>query len=618
MVTAILRIQKKEYYTKFFTDHKSDVKATWKGIRSLINVSKKNNLNLHKLIENKQEISEPSKIASTLNKFYISIGQKIESKIPNIGQPYQDYLGEMSGTSLTLNECTFDEISQYISKLDVSKSSGPFSIPTKILKMFSKYFVYPLTTIINKSMREGIFPTLLKFANVCPIFKKGEKTKCSNYRPISLLSNVSKLFEWALYKRIEDFLNINNTIYDLQFGFRKKYSTTHALLSMTEVIRKQLNGGSYSCGVFVDLQKAFDTVNHDILLSKLDHYGIRQNANLWIKSYLCNRKQSVKVNGCISECEEITCGVPQGSILGPLLFIIYINDMHRAVKQSIVHHFADDTNLIFSGKSPNEIRITLNKELQHLYEWLCANRLSLNAQKTEFIIFRPARKKLPFRITLKIQNTKLFESTKIKYLGIILDQRLAWSHHINELAKKLNRTLGLVYKIRENCTRDVLRSLYFSLFHSHLTYGIPVWGKCAKFLLERIRLIHKKVLRAISFSDFRAPTTPILKNLEILDIDDLIKQQIASLMWEYDHNIMPPALSKLFTARNTIHAHNLRNARNDELYTAQRYKNAYGLNSFCHNGALIFNEIKNYPFYNTCISKATFNKKMKDHILENY
>ena len=176
----------------------------------------------------------------------------------------------------------------------------------------------------------------------------------------------------------------------------------------------------YTCGVFIDLEKAFDKVNHQILLSKLYHYGIRGIANKWLSSYLSGRSQSVKRNGITSSKMNVSCGVPQGSILGPLLFLVYVNDMNLAVKSSVIHHFADDTNLLYSDKSLKKIKTSVEKDLANLYDWLCANRLSLNAGKTEFIIFRPSRKKIDLRITLKLHHTKLFESSKIKYLDLYL------------------------------------------------------------------------------------------------------------------------------------------------------------------------------------------------------
>ena len=353
-----------------------------------------------------------------------------------------------------------------------------------------------------------------------------------------------------MYNRIELFFTEFDTIYNLQFGFRKKYSTEHALLSITEEIRKNLDKGLFSCGVFVDLEKAFDTVNHKILLAKLQHYGIRDNSLNWLRSYLNQRTQFVNLSGIKSNHDEIRCGVPQGSVLGPLLFIIYVNDMHKAVKYSIIHHFADDTNLLFSSKKHKEITKKLNRDLQLLFDWLCANRLSLNVSKTEFIVFRPVRRPLNNRIILKLNGNNVFESTKIKYLGVLMDSRLSWKHHINELSKKLNRSIGMIFKIRDVCTKNVLISLYHSLFQSHLSYALAVWGSCSTSLLNKLHILQKKVVRAISFSD-------IFKNLGILKIQDMFTYKTISLMWDYDHNLLPNSLAALFVRRNKIHNKNL-------------------------------------------------------------
>ncbi len=407
-------------------------------------------------------------------------------------------------------------------------------------------------------------------------------------------------------------------IYKLQFGFRKAHSTEHALLSIIEEIRKNLSNGIFSCGVFVDLEKAFDTVNHKILLSKLEHYGIRDNSLTWIRSYLSNRKQSVKLDGVHSKNENISCGVPQGSILGPLLFIIYINDMHCAVKSSKIHHFADDTNLLFSSKNPSEITKTLNTDLQLLFEWLCANRLSLNVSKTEFIIFRPPKKTLNERIVLKLNGTKLYESTKIKYLGLIMDPKLRWNHHINELNKKLNRAVGLIYKIRSDCNQNVLLSLYCTLFHSHLTYGLSVWGKSNDGYLSKLYLLQKKILRAITFSDYNAHTAPIFKNLNVLKMQDLFNYKTLSLMWDFDHDKLPRSLAMLFTRREEIHDRNLRDKNKNKIYTAHLFKNKHGYDSFAHHGAKLLNKVKDIPFYDYSLSKSTCLHKYKNHILEMY
>ena len=210
----------------------------------------------------------------------------------------------------------------------------------------------------------SVFSSLLKTSKLSPVFKKDSKLDYSNYRPISLLSNIEKKLEKLMYKRLYTFLN-NNNIYNLQFGFRQQYSTSHVLINITEIIRKALDDGNIGCGVFVDLQKAFDTVDHQILLAKLNHYGIRGVSNDWFKSYLSNRNQYVSINGYESGLAALNCGVPQGSVLGPLLFLLYVNDLNQAIKFCKVHHFTDDTNLLCLSNSIKKLNKLVNADLKY-------------------------------------------------------------------------------------------------------------------------------------------------------------------------------------------------------------------------------------------------------------
>ena len=305
---------------------------------------------------------------------------------------FSDFLKNRSNISFFVSPTDKEEIENVISSLDSNKSVGPNSIPTKVLKLLKNYISSQLSEIVNISFPSGIFPSILKTAKVIPVHKKDSKLDFSNYRPISLLSNIEKILERLMYNRICKFFSDNNLIYSLQFGFRQKYSTVHTLISLTENIRKNLDEGNIGCGIFVDF--TFDTVEHDILLSKLEHYGIRGLANEWFKSYLSNRNQYVSINGYDSNLADVKFGVPQGSVLGPLLFLIYINDLNQALKFCKVHHFADDTNLLHFSKSIYRLNKYVNLDLKNLTYWLNANRISLNLNKTELVIFKHQRKKL--------------------------------------------------------------------------------------------------------------------------------------------------------------------------------------------------------------------------------
>ena len=230
----------------------------------------------------------------------------------------------------------------------------------------------------------GVFLSVLKTAKVVPVLKKDSKLDYSNYHPISLLSNIAKILEKLMCKGLYTFLNNNNIIYNLQFGFRQQYSTSRALINITENIRKTPDDGNIGCGVFADLQKTFDTVDHQILLAKLNHYGIRGVSNDWFKSYLSNRNQYVYINGFDSGPTAISCGLPQGSVLGPLLFLLYINDLNQAMKSCKVHHFADDTNLLCLSNSIKKLNKLVNTDLKHLLNWLNVNKISLNVKKLKW------------------------------------------------------------------------------------------------------------------------------------------------------------------------------------------------------------------------------------------
>ena len=276
-------------------------------------------------------------------------------------------------------------------------------------------------------------------AKVIPIHKKGDKSECDNYRPISLISNISKLLEKLVHERLYSFLG-KEKLFEGQYGFRNKRSTTDALTDITERIRDACDKGYYSCGAFLDFRKAFDTVNHEILLSKLIHYRIRGQAVDWFQLFLSHRVQYTSVRGFDSEPSLVTHGVPQGSVLGPLLFIIFINDLHKSVKHGQILHFADDTNLLYSNKSMEKINKHINHDI--------SLKISLNADKTEIITFKSKRKQITKYLKFRISGQKINVSNKVKYLGIQMEQHLHWNVRIENVIPKLNSAIGILSKIR--------------------------------------------------------------------------------------------------------------------------------------------------------------------------
>ena len=259
-----------------------------------------------------------------------------------------------------------------------------------------------------------------------------------------------------MHTRLYTFLEKYDILHSLQFGFRSKHSTLHALISLTESVKKTIDDGMFGCGVFIDLQKAFDTVNHSILLQKMEHYGIRGTALNWFTSYISERQQYVSVNGNTSDQLEISCGVPQGSVLGPLLFLIYINDLPNVSKFLSFFLFADDTNIYFKSYDLTRLQKIMNRELKKVKKWLDANRLALNIDKTNFVVFHPPRIKIPEPVLIRFGRKKIKRESCVKFLGILLDENLTWKFHIDELSKKLSRTVRIFYKIRHFCPSDIL------------------------------------------------------------------------------------------------------------------------------------------------------------------
>ena len=303
--------------------------------------------------------------------------------------------------------------------LNTSKSVGPYSIPTNIFNLSCSVLSKPVVKLINFSFSEGTFPNLLKFANVIPVFKKGDNLDYNNYRPISLISNIGKLIEKIVHKRLYSFLEKNSLLFKQQYGFRNKLSINHALIDITDRIQEACDNGQYACGIYLDFKKAFDTVNHNILLDKLSHYGVRRIEINWFKTYLTNTKQHITVSSQKSDNALIEFGVPQGSVLGPLLFLIYINDLNQARKFSRVRHFADDTNLLLVDNSTNiKKNKHTNHDLKFLTTWLRTNRISLNTSKTEILLFRlKSKRNITKHINFRISGPVYYTENTIQILG---------------------------------------------------------------------------------------------------------------------------------------------------------------------------------------------------------
>ena len=478
----VKRHSKKAYYLKKCTDFRNNTKKLWQVINKVCQKTTDKSCVIDKIKVGNIDCTSASIITNEFGKYFSEVGRNFANKIGNSNQNINDYINKIPNNqnNLFLTPCTPMEIDKIIRNLPNKTSSGHDNISNVLLKKISNSILPIMTDLFNESLQCGEFPTLMKHAEVILLFKNGARNMCTNYRPISLLLTISKVLEKLVYFRTYSFLDNTDQLYSSQYGFRAKHSCENAVMELISEITKNQTLGKHTLAIFLDLSKAFDTIQHDVLFKKMERYGIRGNSLDWYKSYLKGRTMSVKcttsATGCIeySENYSVEVGTAQGSCLGPLIFLIFVNDLnfHLEFCSSIL--FVDDTTLYKSHRNLDFLKWCIEEDLKIVSDWLRANKLTLNLGKTVYIIFPKNNKEIHYLIKMDDQPLKQVKSTK--FLGMWIDSKLKWETHFNKLCVKLKHSTGLIRRGKSFLDLQSLRILYFAQFYSHLSYGINCWG----------------------------------------------------------------------------------------------------------------------------------------------
>ena len=578
-----MRKAKENYFTNKFNSCKNNAKLTWNTINSVIR-SKSKDLTINLTDEfnnpiNKEEV--PNKFVD----YFTNIATKLSSELPISEQNATSYLTDRIQNSFVYIPSSSLEIMKTITDLK-SNGKGIYKISTEVLE-FSKSTIGPyLAHIFNKCVTQGYFPHELKIGCITPIFKSGERKNIQNYRPVCSLSPFSKIFERLIYNRMYSFLEKNDILSNTQYGFRKKRSTESALINYINNIHNGLNKKHYVTSIFMDLSKAFDVIDHSILKPKLEHYGFRGIFLEFILSYVQDRQYFVSSNGFKSPTKTVNIGVPQGSILGPLLFLIYINDMKNS---SIILHFlqyADDSTITFSSNNLKNCIDVMKTECNKVLEWLIANKLIINLNKTFIMVF--TNRKRQGNVSIDMNNHTINEINECKFLGIMLDNKLKWQSHIKHISNKMSKSVAILRYLKFTFPKYILKTLYLTLIYPYLIYCNIIWGSADKTIIKPLILLQKKCLRIICKVNFFEHTDPLFSETKLLKIEQIFKVNCAQFIYKcYNTNLFNEFKSKLITQRE-IHNYNTRG--NSQLRLPFTKLKKYQ-QSFFYVGIKMWNEI---------------------------
>ena len=636
----LIKLAKANYYSNKLSDVKNNIKKTWITLKEIISKTSLKNTapSKLKLCQKDQfylELDRPDLVAEFLNNFFSTIGERTSESITSqMDIDPLDFCANIGpAESFYFIPTDKKEVIETTLSIKSKHSSGHDNLSNKIVKIIIPSIVDPLVHIFNLSLESGVVPDPYKLAKIIPIFKTGDKEDPNNYRPISLLTAFSKILEKLVYKRLIKFLLNCNSIYLKQYGFLRGRSTEHAMIDLVQQIVSAIERKCFSLGLFLDLTKAFDTISHQILLKKMHCYGIRGVPNDWFKSYLSDRQQYVQLQNSCSSSKSINFGVPQGSVLGPLLFLIYINDMPTISTIMDYILFADDTTALFNSASLDDLFSTVNTETSKLQSWFSANKLLLNPSKTNLLLFATKQKQQHFTLLdhhqVFVDSCSIKLKTEVKFLGLYLDENLNFKSHLNQIAVKITKGLYALRRASKILINiNDLKTLYSALILPYLNYGILIWGGSCNSdpmyhklhhgensnsnlgILKSVHNLQKRALRIVGRAKYLAHHIPLCFTLNVLDLQDLYNTKALAFFYDYYHGVLPPSLL------NILH---LQYTRSNNLIIKTSFRRTkLAASSLLHTLPNIWNPLPENIKRAIEKSKPIFLQTIKNHYISEY
>ena len=539
---------------------------------------------------------------------HFSIPNQLASKIPPTQKNAASYLNKRVQQSCFISPIIPSDINPIIADLK-DNGNNVNTVSTSVLVGCKNIITPILCHLINLFVQQGYFPDNLKTGCITPIYKKGDREKANNYRPVCSLSPLSKIIEKVINNRMVEYLDKYRILSKTQYGFRKNMGTENALLNYIDFLQKKLNEKDEAISVFIDLSKAFDVIDHKILAMKLEYYGFRGKFLDFLLSFIKDRKYFVNVNGTNSETKTVNIGVPQGSTLGPLLFLLYINDMACCSKILELSQFADDSTITYSSKKLETARTTIESEFLKIVEWLSANKLIINLDKTHLMVFTNKKRLEPISINVKGQIVN--EITETKFLGVILDNKLSWNAHIKYISKKISKSLSILKMLKSTFPCRILKSLYYSFVYPYFSYCNLIWGGAAKSHLESLVLLQKKCIRNISKVGYLDSTVPLFSEQKILNVGQIYNLNCAKFTFCSLNKTKYSEFNDRLATNGSFHNYPTRSSKS---LRKPRVRLQKFMNSFLNHGIEMWNNLPD------CIKNvkllATFKRNTKNYILK--